>query len=631
MSWIFLYCFFPIWRFVHLESLPLDNTRRLFITAIYLIISLFLINRFFNSFTIEKPLVIRVTNWFEHIKNNAGLVIVCFLSLLLHIKPLSLDMIVTGGGEIPYVWSITWIYDFINKYWHRLFDFPIEYLYWLLIVVSILLVKQKNMINSIRNYFKDHKLSRYGLIAFIIMFFFTYSYYFPNFDQHKYEMVRYPPVSRYLYLISFFTFGISYIIPRILQFILYILGAVYIYRSIYLFYKKETALLGATIFLFSPLIFFQASLGMLASGSVFFLILISFYFLRFLKDEDNRDLILSTYFIGLGFLYERLLMLMLIICITFFLLKKIKAKDWGSIGQFKVLLLSLIPILPMLKIVAVSPQHAPMLSNLLILERLTIYAVMIQSQISWIVFFLFLISYVAILFDEKNDLLLFYAYIFIVYYCFFTSMGEAGQCDRYALVFYPAISVFIAQFISRLSRIIRWKYTFKILFSALSIYLAVLCVIPRSSSSLTTYRYENFEAQHYPIKKSTDWIRDKTGMNEKVLPLFLNAYKRYLEKFYAGGNIIIQQKIAGAGIYMKKVYDSQDPIEALKEQCLRENIKYVMFAYGPNNAFFPNEKFTTVRKKKKFIYENISKKFIKVAEFNIDDNYIFIYKIRETL
>lgn len=110
------------------------------------------------------------------------------------------------------------------------------------------------------------------------------------------------------------------------------------------------------------------------------------------------------------------------------------------------------------------------------------------------------------------------------------------------------------------------------------------------------------------------------------MKLFLPGHGFYLRRFYENRNEFDQNKFASANV--KEAYNSMDPIGALKKQCLRENITYVMFAYGPNNILTPNETFINMLRKMKYTYENIGREFIKAAEFNIDDNYIFIYKLK---
>lgn len=297
LSWIILYLVFPVWRFPnnHGDQFTIN------IFIVYFTISAYLMNRYFNFFVVDKPVFIKINNWVKHVIDNLWLVIICFISLLLHIYFNHFTSVIAMGEE-QFLSQTFWIYDFLNMHWHKLLDFPIQYFFWSLIVMIIFLVKQKKTINYMSNFtkakfsiYKSVKLARPLGVFIIFGLFNLYAYLFPYYSPQESIILRYPPVSRVIYLITYTAFGVSETGPRIVQFIFYILGAVYLYRTILLFNKKEAALLGATIYLFSPILFYHATLASTGSGVTLFTILISYYFLRFIKEEDNRDLLLCTF------------------------------------------------------------------------------------------------------------------------------------------------------------------------------------------------------------------------------------------------------------------------------------------------------------------------------------------------
>jgi hypothetical protein len=420
-------------------------------------------------------------------------------------------------------------------------------------------------------------------------------------------------------------FGLSHIGPRILQLFFYILAAVYLYRTILLFREKETALLGATIYLFSPIIFASASRAAAESGAIFFIIIISFYFLRFIKNEENRDLILTSYFIGIGYLYKRGMLIMFLICFAYLVLNRIKKRDLGPIIHFKILLLSLVPILPWMKI---GPHVPAVWSNLTVFDELMTYPLMLQSQLSQIGFFLFLISFIFILVARRDDLSFYFGILFIAFYCLFTVMVFGKWNHRYAMALYPAISVFLAQFVDSIAQRIRWKHAFKLLFSILTVYLIFLCLVPRSSSNLITYKYKDFEIQYYPWDKATEWIKKNTGKNDKILGIYFTSdYRFYLNRLYADKNEINQNRIV---IYGYGDEESFYPMQNLKKLCYTENISYVMLRYGPNNFLPPARAFIVRMKMMKYLKENMDmdNEFFEIAKFNLEDNYIIVYKLK---
>jgi hypothetical protein len=413
--------------------------------------------------------------------------------------------------------------------------------------------------------------------------------------------------------------------PRIVQLMFYILSAVYLYRTIHLFHEKEKALLGATIYLFSPIIFSFASQAALETGVVFCIILISYYFLRFIKYEDNRDLILTTFFIGIGFLYKRGALVMFFVCFAYLMLSRIKKRDWKSIIHFKVLLLSLVPILPWMKI---GPSVPPVWSNLLIFDELITFSLMLQSQMSVLIFISFSFSLVFILLTKRDDLSLFFGLLFIVYYFLFTVMLFGKFNHRYAMALYPAIAVFLALAVFSITRRIRWRHAFKLVGSVLIIFLIVISLVPRSNSNLTTYKYKDFETQYFPIDEATDWIKDRTENKDKILVLYLSFYKFYVDKIYPDKNLKQQREFIFYS-FGRDVKEIIYPLQNLMKFSNAEKISYIMFPFSPNNSLTSSESNIEQMELTKYLKENMDNKFEKVAKFNLEDNYLFIYKARE--
>ncbi len=631
LSWICLYLVFPAWisRHTIFQGNDLINLSDPFARSFVILglitffsISAYIINRIFSTLIIDKPVIIKSNDWFQHIKDNIWLVIVCCLSVVLQIYPLSIV-------EVGYVNQGVWLYDLSSNFWHRFFDFPIQYGFWSGIILVFLIVKKTNAIDSLSKCLSEKSSIcksniLLNLICLISLFGFIslYSFFYPYSGGEVSQVLRYPPVSKLFNLFTYYGFGVSHIGPRIVQLIFYLLSAVYLYRTIYLFYEKGTALLGATIYLFSPAIFFHASMSFFACGAVFFMIIISFYFLKFMRNNDNRDLILTTYFIGIGFMYKRSVLLMFMICLAYLLLDTMKKRDLSMTVHIKILLLSLLTIVPWLKI---GPGiYKAIWTNLITFDELIVFAMMIKSQISWIVLLLFLVSIIYVLFSKKDDLLLFYGLFFTAYYSFFTLM-EAGEFNhRYAMALYPAIAVSIAHFIFSITQRIRWQHSFKLVSVVFSFYLIFLCLVPRASSNLISFKYEDFEIQYYPIAKATEWIKNMTDSDDKVLSLFIpGGIQFYVERIYADRDRINPKRFIYYTHSMST--DLMYPLQNLKDFCDKNKISYIMFPFGPKNSA-PDSGAT---KEAKYLAENSDSELIEVEKFNHEDNYIYIYKLRE--
>ena len=117
-SWIVLYLIFPTW------ALPISvNARALVFSGlvIYFCISAGLMNRWFNAAGVEKPVIIHVRNWGEHIRNNSWLTIVCIIAAVLHIYPIFFPILIMGDETIHLQGGLL-IYDYIDVGWHKIFQ-----------------------------------------------------------------------------------------------------------------------------------------------------------------------------------------------------------------------------------------------------------------------------------------------------------------------------------------------------------------------------------------------------------------------------------------------------------------------------------------------------------------------------
>lgn len=116
---------------------------------------------------------------------------------------------------------------------------------------------------------------------------------------------------------------------------------------------------------------------------------------------------------------------MFIICFAYLFFSRIRSRNWSSIFHFKILLLSLIPVLPWLKI---GPgYYEPSLHNLISLDGFTTYSQMIQSQLSLVIFSLFIVAVLFVLFTNRDDLSLFFAFFFRYILCLFYFKGDGSS------------------------------------------------------------------------------------------------------------------------------------------------------------------------------------------------------------
>jgi hypothetical protein len=582
-----------------------------------LIILFFLLShimcRLFEPLALDKPPIIFPKGFSKYIKDNAWLFVICFLAVLLHIIPISSPVYLVGD-EALFLQNGLWIYDYFGAFWHKV----MQYIFWIAIILTLVMVKIKSAGNS-DGWLSNSKARRVAPLLFLFSGSCLVIYFILTRDlPYNIFIIREPPLQKFLYQISYFVLGINYIGPRLWQLLFYILSAFYLYRTITLFSDRETALLGASIYLFSPIIFDYAHFAELASGLIFFIILISYYFLRFLIYQDNRDLLLSAYFIGTGFLYKRDIFLMFFICSAYLVFQKLKSREFPLIRPLKILSLALFPIMPWLIIGKFFNWRNAWisLSQFTSFNKVTAYFLSIPAQLSWIIFSLFVLSFFYILLSKRSHLSFYWGALFIAFYLFYTSqhIPTDAVAHRFSMAFYPTIAVFIALFFTHIVHKIRWRYAFKLGFSVITIYLIFLCTVPSFSERLITYR--DVKAQYFPGEQAMQWVRDNIKDGDKILSFRFKADMYYRDKYG-----IDKDKIISFWYGVDDIGHHLTPQE-LTAYCNENNISHIMFPYGSN--FSDNPENTALRN---YVNENKNNEFIEAVKFNLKDNYIGIYKL----
>lgn len=566
--------------------------------------------RCFQTISINQPIIIHHDDFSIHLKENVWLLLVCLIAAIIHIKYIFTPIYLVGD-EALFIQNGLWIYDYFGPFYYK----AVKYAFWTVIILTLVAARIRSTANSdgaLSNHktkFASYLCVSVGVCCLVIYFILIRDL---SFDI---TVVRYPPLQKFLYLISYYIVGINHLGPRMVQFIFYILSAVYLYRIISLFYDKETALLGASIYLFSPVIFTYAHFAELASGVIFFIIIISYYFLRYLMYQDNRDLLLSSYFIGTGFLYKRDIFLMLFICSAYLVMYKFKNKDLNLMRALKILSLPLFPIIPWLIIGKYFNWRSAWisLSNFTSFDTVISYLLLIQAQMSWTIFFLFIASIIFIFIKRKNHLSLFMGCLFTAFYCFYTSQALTVAVDRFAMAFYPTIAVFLALLLSTFAHKIRWKHSFKSVFLVLTIYLVFLCAVPSLSERLIVFK--NVKEQYYPNEKAMRWVRDNIKNGDKILTLRFKPDFFYMDKYDIDPDKIIS-------FWYDHRLDEISTTQKLREFCKLNGVTYILFPDGP---YYQKILYRPILSHLK---ENKVNEFIKIEEFNLHDNYIYICKFK---
>ncbi len=605
LSWIILYLLIPTW------TLPISVTARAavyFGLIIYFYFATYLLGRWANDSVVDKPIIAPINNWKELFRGHLWFVIICLIAAGLHIKPLFLPILLLGDETIHLQGGL-WIYEYINSNWHAHFQF----VFW--IVVGLLIILKRLKICLLSKVFGDKSFNSTKYIGVVLLLSFFVAYFILLKDVAYYPtLIRYPPVSKLVYFLTYSAFGINQVFPRAIQLAFYLLSSLYLYRTIHLYSEKETALLGAALYLFLPITFAYAHLGELACGTIFFLIVISFYFLRFIKDEDNRDLLITAYLIGIGCLYKKLLLLMFIVCVIFFIAHKIKKHKKPSLIHLKILSLSMVPIIPWMVLTKYFSwrNYTFVLSNFTSFDsKIITYFSLMSSNISVAIFIAFLASVIYVCFFRRSTLTYYFGLLFIVYYFFIVSdMG--GLSPRFSLAFYPTIIVFLSLFISTIIQNIKWRHAFKLCFIVLTIYLIIISSIAPLNDRFMTIMERKL--LYFPSDKAMKWVKENVHDGEKVVTIRIMSSNFYRVKYGIDKDKIINFW------YETKEISTPDKLRSFYKT---NDVSYIMFPYSP---LYPYSRHWSMLE---YLKDNEDAQFIEVAKFNLDDNFIYIYKMKE--
>jgi hypothetical protein len=570
-------------------------------------------NRWFNAFSVDKPFIVKPENWLTLSNNTLWFTIICFIAAIFHTYQIMTLPIFMFGDEALHLQGGLWIYKYMDSNWHDYF----QYLSWLLLILFIWKQQAiKQIFADLYSKFNSNKLVMNLSIIFVLCLLSGYFIFFSNLTHYP-SLVRYPPLSRVLYLVSYFFLGIDHIGPRILQLVFYLLSAIYIYRIISLFSNKDHALLGASIYLFLPIVFFYAHTAELANGTNFFIITISYYCLRFIEGKDNRDLLLASYLIGIGFLYKRIILLMFFVCAAYLVIQKIKGKDIDLGCSLKALLISLVPIIPWMIIGKLFTwrNYQIIWPHLISIDRHAAYLLLIPTNISWIIFSLFLVAIIFVLKSKKNQSLIFFGFLFIGFYLFLVA-DSVPQSSRLSMALYPTISIYLSQFISGVTDKINWKHSFKMIYFILIFYLIAISSISPLNEKF--YLEEKSKVEQYPTENALNWVNSNVKEREKILTLRILPVEFYRAKLGISKDRIIDIVYAPD--------DVSTPNE-LKLFCNINKISYIMFPYSTKPPKVIIRK-VVVHKILMYLKENADNDFVEVARFNRGENYIYVYKLK---
>jgi hypothetical protein len=615
LSWIALIVLYPAW------TLPIPVYARaqvFFGLVLYFVLSRNLMNHWFEALEFNQPLFAFPEKFLTIIKNNMWLSVLCIVAICLQGYQSMTNPVLMYGDEAIHLNGGLWIYKYLDSRWHHYFQYAV----WGLLVMVVWKRKIiKAVITSVYSRCQSDKLYM-SLCVLLIGIIFSGYFYLLRDLSHDPGMVRYPPVSRFIYLASYLLMGITSVGPRILQMMLYVSAAIYLYRIIMLFGSREAAVIGASLYLFLPIPFFYAHTAELGSGTVFFITACSYYLLRHIESGDNRDLLISSFLISLGSLYHNLVFLMFFISTAYLVIIKMlpKGRNVISVNTFKVMLISLVPVIPWMIIRRFFTwrNYDIIWPHLWLPERYWEFLSLINTNLSLVLFSLFLISAAAAMRDSNREIWIYFGLLFVGYFLFLVA-DWVPQSARLSMVFYPPIAVFLSVFFSKAVQNIKWRNASKLIYGAFIIYLMAISMLPPLNESF--YLEEKSKVERYPSEQAVRWIDETLKDGERILTLRMLPIEFYRVKF---------------GIDKEKIVDlvyGLDDIstpDALKAFCARNKISYIMFPYSTKPPKFIIKR-VIVEEILTYLKENKHNDIIPAASFSIGENFIYVYKLNNEI
>lgn len=323
---------------------------------------------------------------------------------------------------------------------------------------------------------------------------------------------------------------------------------------------------------------------------------------------------LTTFFIGTGSLFKQDILLIFFICSFYLILRKLRNANEPLIIYLKVLLISLVPVVPWMIIGKLFNwrNYSVVWSHFSSPDLMSKYLSMIPTQTSWVFFALIVISISYVLIKKRNDLSMFFGFVFLAYYLFYTAdFTVKYEVHRFSVSLYPAIAVFLALFIHNIVKRIKWNYSFKIVWAVLSIYLIVLSSSPSLSEPVLAKR-----SLHFPSETAMRWVKKNVKNGEKILILRILSGPFYVAALDLNKNRFINMPY--------EINEVSTP-DRLKQFCAQNGINYIMFPLNQN--YLENDFEWPGKELFKYIIANKHDEFMEILKFNIDDNNIFIYRV----
>ncbi|MDA2933352.1 glycosyltransferase family 39 protein [Acidobacteria bacterium AH-259-D05] len=534
LLWIFTYVLFPSWM---LPGPRWTSLIALVCLLIFVSSNLWLFHRWhldehlYWRWTFDPKRIVSI------VTDHPVLVIGLFMVAVLHIYPLVVaplgagdapGIALTGPNLLSPLWSIA-AHLAMPVVWIRLLVVALG-------AVAVGVASRVFSISSLRSLLshirRPQVLLPLGLVGLLLLLGYAWvlSSLFVESAQVDPPITfhREPPIGR-LILVGFtLLFGANEIAVRLPQ-LLFLLGAiVYLYRLVALHRDAQVALLSAFTFGLIPPVFHYTHQAYLEGGLLFFVVAASFYFLRHLRDGIRNDLFMGVLLASAGFLYKRPAVLVLAVFAVYVILLSLYHRRWvirlplsDYARSFWVCLAGVGPWLILVGWFTgpgrfLRYRYDLSLNNWLSLDLATGYLQQLPLQLSWPIVFLILLSLIYAFIVCRDAFFSYTLTWFGVFYVFFTS-DSCTQCvghDRFALVWFPCMAIWIGQFAMALARLSDFRWLQLGFSAALLGYLGLVSTVVRVPPLSPQYAsYLNAAGDVPPSAEVSAYWKEKVNPN----------------------------------------------------------------------------------------------------------------------
>ena len=398
--------------------------------------------------------------------------------------------------------------------------------------------------------------------------------------DHLNWLTYYGPVSAVLYGLEFSFFGYSEFGMRIIQPFFIIGAALYLYQLLALRLEQKVACAASILFMFSPIIFYFASLSYLEAGQLFFLVAASYYFVRSRVHSNLHDIITSFFFITAGFMYKQPVLFLLPVFAAYLLLEgllQMKWKLWNIIKKNAAyvygLLFALAGIGPLLIInVLFDVRHTGDLgvwSQWLSLKAWTVYAGLIPRQTNTLILVLFILGFLFAIWNifkrnsKETSVMLYLVVWFVVWYLIHMS---------YIILAYRPVRIMVPYIPAVIGLSVMVFHTYRKNRKIVSVLL--LLVIAFTATFTLTLAYTDYQKRYVPVDEMFAYISEEIPADMTILATTApHPYGFYSRKYQIHNRLDYTSW---------KPYAEQTP-ENLAAYMKARNISYAMFiAPRPN-------------------------------------------------